>query len=426
VAVKVIDQRGNEGLRVLQVKLNSIPMPEKLPKPPMIRFRRRSVSLKVENFGPLKSADVNFGDLTVLVGPQATGKSIFLQVLKLLIDVRHIKYEFRRAGIDWRHNFEEFLNVYLGDGMCSLYSKKTRVSFAGAEENLAELVEGMKPAKGEGMFFVPAQRVLVLREGWPQAFTYYDPGVPFAVREFSEQLRLLMTDIGSDGTLFPIPRRLKQEFRELIQQHIFPGFDLKIDAERSQKRLVLKANDDSRPLPFMVWSAGQREFVPLLLGLYHLLTSAKTPRRKGIRWVVIEELEMGLHPRAISLVMLMVFELVARGYRVCISTHSPQVLDAVWALRHLRDNGGDAASLLRVFNAPETPGMMKLAKGVMEKLTKVYYFDRGAVTARDISELDATAEEEGQSGWGGLSEFSGRANEEVAKAIANAGREERR
>ena len=42
-------------------------------------------------------------------------------------------------------------------------------------------------------------------------------------------------------------------------------------------------------------------------------------------------MEMGLHPRAIAVVMLMVFELMARGYRVCISTHSPQVLDAVWA-----------------------------------------------------------------------------------------------
>jgi hypothetical protein len=54
--------------------------------------------------------------------------------------------------------------------------------------------------------------------------------------------------------------------------------------------------------------------------------------------------------------------------------------------------------------------------------TKVYYFDRDGVT-RDISSLDTSAEEEGKAGWGGLSEFSGRANEEVARAVANAGRE---
>ena len=45
---------------------------------------------------------------------------------------------------------------------------------------------------------------------------------------------------------------------------------------------------------------------------------------------------MGLHPRAISVVVLMVFELMKRGYRVCLSTHSPQVLEAVWVLRHLK------------------------------------------------------------------------------------------
>mgnify|MGYP004420988763 FL=1 len=30
--------------------------------------------LKVENFGPIKSVDVCFGDLTILIGPQASGQ----------------------------------------------------------------------------------------------------------------------------------------------------------------------------------------------------------------------------------------------------------------------------------------------------------------------------------------------------------------
>jgi len=175
----------------------------------------------------------------------------------------------------------------------------------------------------------------------------------------------------------------------------------------------------------MVWSAGQREFVPLLLGLYHLLTSAGASRRKGVKWVVIEELEMGLHPRAISIVMLMVFELVARGYRVCISTHSPQVLDAVWALKHLRENQADPSALLKVFDAPITLGMLQLAEGVMKRRVKVCYFDRKGGTTRDISVLDPEKEENGESGWGGLSEFSGRASEEVARAVANSGRKEK-
>ena len=41
--------------------------------------------LKVNNLRPIREADVHFDDLTVFVNPQATGKSIFLQLLKLTL-----------------------------------------------------------------------------------------------------------------------------------------------------------------------------------------------------------------------------------------------------------------------------------------------------------------------------------------------------
>ena len=391
-----------------------------------VRIKRTAPSLTVRSLGPIRSATMEFSDLTVLVGPQATGKSILVQLLKLLVDTAHIKYEFRRAGIDWADNFELFLEVYFGEGMKSLWEAgKTKVGYNEAETKLPERVESTKPRKGESMFFIPAQRVLAMRDGWPQAFGYYDPGVPFTVREFSEQLRLLMADFGTEGTLFPVPRRLKDEFRELLQRHVFPGFNLKVDTQRAQKRLVLSSVASGSVLPFMVWSAGQREFVPLLLGLYWLLTPAGAPRRRGLEWVVVEELEMGLHPRAIAVVVLMLFELVARGYRVCVSTHSPQVLDALWALKHLREAGARPQALLDVFDAPITAPMLKLAAGVMKKSARVYYFDRDHGATEDISSLDPSSDAAAEAGWGGLSEFSGRANEAVARAVANADREGR-
>ena len=382
--------------------------------------KRTAPRLVVENFGPIQKADITFGDLTVLVGPQATGKSVLLQLFKLLEDTPYIKREFNRAGVDWTGEFQSFLDVYFGEGMHSVWTAETKVERDGVIINLPELVEEKRSHRQESMFFVPAQRVLALRDGWPSAFNYYDASTPFTLREFSEHLRILMSDFGAEGTLFPVPRRLKSEFRELLQEHIFPGFNLKIDTQRAQKRLVLTSTKaDGGSLPVAVWSAGQREFVPLLLGLYWLMVPAKAPRRKGLNWAVIEELEMGLHPRAISVVMLMIFELIARGYRVCISTHSPQVLDAVWALQRLRENRASASDLLQVFNIDATPGMAEIADKVMKRHVKVYYFDRKGGSTRDISNLDPSAEEEGESGWGGLSEFSGRANEAVARAVAN-------
>lgn len=56
-------------------------------------------TLDVENLGQIKQAKVEFGDLTVFVGPQATGKSIFLQLLKLLVDNGPILSELSRFNI---------------------------------------------------------------------------------------------------------------------------------------------------------------------------------------------------------------------------------------------------------------------------------------------------------------------------------------
>ena len=45
---------------------------------------------RVRNFGPIENVEVDFGDLTIIVGPQANGKSLFLELFKLVQDKRHI------------------------------------------------------------------------------------------------------------------------------------------------------------------------------------------------------------------------------------------------------------------------------------------------------------------------------------------------
>jgi hypothetical protein len=383
-------------------------------------------TLNIRNVGQITDARLTFGDLTVLVGPQATGKSIALQLLKLMVDAGQVQGELSRYGLDWSGRLPDFLDVYLGEGMHGVWRQgESSIEWAGRAVDLAQLAARKRRAKDESLFFIPAQRVLALRDGWPRPFTDYSPGDPFAVREYSEKLRVLVEqEFGAAEDLFPQERRLKREFRDLLEKNVFSNFHLRVDKIRSQKRLVLGAGGGAENLPYMVWSAGQREFVPLLLGFYWLMPPTKVSTRAEIEWVVLEELEMGLHPRAISVVVLLVLELVARGYRVCLSTHSPQVLDAIWALKHLRENQAPPETLLRIFEAPNTQPMQRLAASAMEKTVKVYYFNRETGTTGDISNLDPSAEGQAEAGWGGLSEFSGRANEAVARAVANAGREE--
>lgn len=383
----------------------------------------RTPTLNIQNLGQIKEASLSFGDLTVFVGPQATGKSIALQLLKLMVDAGQVQEEMGRYGIDWSGKLPDFLDAYFGEGMRSIWQQgKSSVKWEGKSVNLEQIAKRKRKGKKENLFFIPAQRVLALREGWPRPFTDYSPGDPFAVREFSEKLRVLVEKEFSGESLFPQPKRLKKEFRELLERDVFSKFSLKVDKVRSQKRLVLGSGKDDENLPYMVWSAGQREFVPLLLGFYWLMPPTAVSRRGDIEWVVLEELEMGLHPKAISVVLLMVFELLARGYKVCLSTHSAQVLDAMWALKHLRENNAKPEVLLEVFDAPKSQAMIKMAEAVMAKTSRVHYFDRQSGSTRDISSLDPSAEEQGEAGWGGLSEFSGRANDAVARAVANPNR----
>ena len=373
--------------------------------------------LVLNNIGQIAHADLEFSDLTVLVGPQATGKSIALQFLKLVLDMGQVQEEMARYGLDWSGKLPEFFDVYFGEGMRSLWrAEASQVHVNGRPFDVAKQVARKRRNKEESLFFIPAQRVLTLRDGWPRPFTDYSPGDPFAVREFSEKLRLLVEqEFGASENLFPQERRLKREFRELLDRSVFARFPLRVDKVRAQKRLVLGGDKDA--IPFMAWSAGQREFVPLLLGLYWLMPPTKVPRRGNLRWVVLEELEMGLHPRAIAVVLLMVLELVSRGYRVCVSTHSPQVLELTWALRQLRANHASPTEVLRMFDVSNTPFLHKLAENALQKTMKVHYFDPSGRT-RDISDLDPDSEQVEERDWGGLADFSGRANEAVARAVA--------
>ena len=59
----------------------------------------------------------------MLIGPQATGKSIFLQLLQLVVDTGYVHDEMRKHGLDWKRDVPAFLRVYFGEGMEGLYDE---------------------------------------------------------------------------------------------------------------------------------------------------------------------------------------------------------------------------------------------------------------------------------------------------------------
>ncbi|MEJ0004001.1 MAG: AAA family ATPase [Pararobbsia sp.] len=168
----------------------------------------------------------------------------------------------------------------------------------------------------------------------------------------------------------------------------------------------------------MTWTAGQREFTPLMLGLYHLLPSVKLRKREETDWVVLEEPEMGLHPQAVTVVMLLVLELLWRGYRVVLSTHSPHILTMLWMMRRLQAHKARWQLVCDAFGVAKS--MQNVAEAALDKDYRAYFLqfdDEGKVTSLDISELDPGAEDERIAGWGGLTEYSSRFGDAVRQAV---------
>jgi energy-coupling factor transporter ATP-binding protein EcfA2 len=378
--------------------------------------------LKLQNIGQIKEADIKFGDLTVLVGPQATGKSVFLQLLRLVLDRQYIHQQYQRLNQSWEDG-KTFLRYYLGEGMEESWVELpagggSYLAFNGRRydlENLAETKGRPRENTSPRGFYVPAHRAFALYWGWPILVLNFIQTHSFVLWDFIEQLALLL---GRALKLEEEPLgRFAKPFREVLQRDIFSGFDLRISKSQGSERLVLQRGRQ-KPIPFLGWSTGQREVVPLLLALSWLLPSGGTTRRQSFEWVIIEEPEMGLHPKAISDVLLIVLDLLERGYRVCISTHSLVVLELVWTLVNAKENNGDADDILKLFEIQKDQQVqvLHIAQSALEKEYKVYYFEpdeKGMVTVKDISRLDPSSEDL----WGGLSKFSAKANDIVAEVV---------
>lgn len=386
----------------------------------MIKKRKKRAAIRLENVGPISNAKVKLGDLTVLVGPQASGKSVFLQTLKLAVDRNHILGFFDQHNVVFNGDPAAVLDGYYGRGMGGMLTGDPFVIWEGRPYALEALTRFKKPKTNqvETLFYIPAQRVVSLPSGSSQTFGNFNFGDPYVLRYFAHQVHILLqNEFGSTARLFPAKGRLNKELRDPIAEHLFDGARLTVEPKDFTKALALEIEGLSEGLPFLAWSAGQREFVPLLLGLYWLCPAGKISRRGDIEWVVIEEPEMGLHPRAISTFLLMVLELMKRGYKVVISTHSTVVLDLVWALRQIQECHGTETDVRDLFELKSNPTTKQIAESALTKDYSVFFFERNE-PVRDISSLDPGSEDEAISNWGDLNGFASRSADVVARVVS--------
>lgn len=389
--------------------------------------------LKIKSLGPIKDADIHFGDLTLFVGPQASGKSILLQLIKLIMDRYNIPSILKQNNYEWSKKSDGFLDSFFGESMSAIWNDYTQIHFDGKDYKQTTFLpkQGTRESsKTEKLFYIPAQRVVTMSQGWPRNFGSFDIGDPFVLKQFSETIRVLMeketTNAGSkQSKVFPKPNRIKEPLRRILDEAIFHGARVESDNTSLKRRFLLEVGNSK--LPFMTWSAGQKEFMPLLLSLYYLMPSAKVKTRDDIQAVIIEEPEMGLHPNAIQALMVVFFELIARGYKLIISTHSPVLLELLWAMNYIQKQKGTADDLFDLFsqknNASNNSIRATFEAVIKDKKFATYFFqqNREGVAIKNISSLDAGSEDEAISNWGGLTDFASKAGEIVSKLVAKNG-----
>ncbi|MGC4060039.1 MAG: AAA family ATPase [Aquabacterium sp.] len=383
-----------------------------MPPPPLTD----SLSLSIHDFAHIKAIDLEFGDLTVLVGPQGAGKSLALQWLKVAMDGRQLVKALNDAG-HHTTKADVLVDLIFGTGMASSWKEgesEVRINKKSiTPRSISRLGDG-----SEKLFFVPAHRSMLISDGWAAPFQKLTSDTPAVARVFSQNLFDRFNSKNS-GPLFPVPKRLKQPIRDQIDTAVFHGGTVGIEEDHQHARRLRLMHGDVH-LPFMTWTAGQREFTPLLLGLYHLLPSTKLRKRQETDWVVLEEPEMGLHPQAITAIMLLVLDLLWRGYRVVLSTHSPHVLTMLWMMEQLKRHHARWQLVCDAFDVPKKKDMRDIAEAALQKSYRAYlmqFDEEGKVTSMDISSLDPGAEDDRIAGWGGLTAYSSRFGEAVRNAV---------
>ncbi|MBR4267101.1 MAG: ATP-binding protein [Bacteroidales bacterium] len=365
----------------------------------------------VSNLGPILNAEVEFGDLTILTGPQATGKTLFLESFALFCNSKYIAYDFLESnGIS--SDTKTFLDYYYGENMHNIIQTNTVFNFLNriySPNNLStEISENIKmwmqqkyPLNFDvvlpNAYYIPAQRSLAISEGRIKTSDDFINS-PYSLVKFCKFLQ----------------DYVKKNQTELLKDKIkdFEFFKAsKINMKRNAGSPRLEMTVDNQTVPYMAWSTGQRELAPLLMSIEYF--EKYTPKS----YIIIEEPELGLHPRAIIEFMLTVLQIMQTGTKVIISTHSSTPLDFVWTIKHLKENGAKTSELSKMFDFKIKD--KSVFDNIFEKTFKTYYFapDKKTkkVTTKDISSLDVYSEDEEIASWGGMSLSADRAGSIVSK-----------
>lgn len=336
------------------------------------------LKINVKNFSCIKEAELEIGRFTLIIGPQASGKSVLCKLVYFFIDLFQQQTRLITEGASF-DNFKQSIKdefhvwfpvsawgndpfvIEFKCGECEI--KFLRTSYRGnASDNFRIFVsEALKDHHSALLAIADS----IKKRNTPDK-NGFDISTMWATREASEKSlekimgtdfvgnqlfvpagRSFFTSVGKavsafeyGRTLDPLILNFGRMFAQLRDRNlrIFSG------SNTNSESLVTSLNDifggeikfdgknefviakDGRRIPLSALSSGQQELLPLITVLPRLLPR----RREGTRMLVyIEEPEAHLFPQSQSKLVEALSSMVSYSgslMRMIITTHSPYVL----------------------------------------------------------------------------------------------------
>lgn len=337
--------------------------------------------LQVEDFSCISKADVCFGKLTVLIGPQASGKSVLSKLAYFFLDAISDQYQSVLEQKSFEY-FTERLKARFAEWfpVSAWGSKKFSIFFQLGAYKIKVTRTSYDASLKDTLRISPS---ILVKEHYKRSVdlaktlrqkTARKTNSPYADFEINWEIqfaasRMLHDELGddfiSDQTFIPAGRsffttlgrafmafdqgraldpitvkfgRLYSSFHEDSRYSLMGSRALRVDEELSSilggkivwesERPFVQSSDD-RLVPFSALSSGQQELLPLIIAM-SLLRRSVNRKESWPHLIYIEEPEAHLFPSAQSTLIQGLAALVSEpSRRLAITTHSPYVLSKI-------------------------------------------------------------------------------------------------
>jgi len=344
-----------------------------------------SVSLSIDDFSCIKHARFELAPVTVLIGPQGSGKSVTTKLFYFFIDVLLRQYASAERSVSLEEFKKETVRTFKAWFPASAWGgKRFNISFSAGpftvrvlrrmskgspadditvtfsaffNDQYRDLIEAYNSLRAsaverptdirrstEGSWEIRDKSAQFLAKEMQDAFIEFQTFVP-AGRAFFTSIGRLVAAVDQGSSLDPVTLRFAKLFANL-RDYANRGlrFSRRMNADTAPQKKVMNElfggeikfegdleyvqTVDGRKVPFSTLSSGQQELLPMWL-LIDFYADRSSDRDRAGELFYIEEPEAHLFPEAQSLLMdFLIGQFIAKKARrhLILTTHSPYIL----------------------------------------------------------------------------------------------------